>query len=478
VQVFAADRIAENPANAYRQLIDEYKVDRGQIMAADGTVLADSRKSRGILEYQRRYPQGETYSGLTGFYSLYFGRSELEQSFNEYLNGDAAELLPMTLGDFVLGRPKRGASIVTSIDTGLQELATDLVGDQGAFPEGGAIFAMDPATGNVLASASNPSFDPNLLATQDAKEVRAAWDALNDDPDKPLLSRANDELFPPGSTFKMVTAAAALENGFTPETLVPNPPELQLPQTNNRLQNFGGGICSGGSEIPLREGFRQSCNVTFGGVALEVGAEALAEQARRFGLCLAAPPASECLSEEVPFDTPWTQGRFPEAAFFDQNLPLLAFAGIGQADVSANPMAMALVASAIANGGVEMRPRLVTEVRDPQGRVVRQFEPSEFGRPISSQTAEQLTQMMVSVVSAGTGSAAQISGVQVAGKTGTAQTVPGRDPHAWFVGFAPADDPQIVVAVIVLDGGSLGGDGTGGALAAPIAQQVMEAALR
>jgi penicillin-binding protein A len=478
VQVVAADRIADNPANAYRQIIAEYKVKRGTILANDAeTPLAFSEKSRGILEFQRKYPQGPLYSNFTGYYSLYYGRSELEESFNEYLAGDAPELLPQTLGDFVLGRPKRGASIVTTIDPELQALAQDLVEDTGTFEEGGAIFAMDPQTGDVLLSASNPTFDPTPLASQDPKEVRRTWERLNDDRARPLRSRANDELFPPGSTFKMVTAAAALENGYTPNTLIPNPGELDLPLTDNTLQNFGGGVCPGGSQIRLADAFRISCNVSFGGIALDIGPKKLSEQTRRFGFCLDAPPSSECLSEPVPYDTAWTQGRIPEPAYFEGNDPLVAFSGIGQDEVKANPMQMALVASAIANGGVLMRPRLVTEVRDPSGQIVTQFEPEEFGTPISAQTAEDLRDMMVSVVSPlGTASAAAIPGIEVAGKTGTAQHLEGQAPHAWFVSFATDDQGrQIAVAVIVLDGGSLNDDATGGVLSAPVAKQIIEA---
>lgn len=477
VQVFAADRIADDPANAYRQLLAEYEVDRGEILAADGTVLAMSRKSRGPLEYERRYPQGPTYAGITGFYSLFFGRTELEQSFNPFLSADAPELLPQTISDLVLGRPKRGSSIVTTIEPRLQELAANLVAQM---PQGGGIVAMDPSTGDVLAMASNPTFDPNELASQDPKEVRPAWKRLNEDPDKPLLSRANDELFPPGSTFKLVTISAALEHGYTPTTLIPNPPVLDLPLTDDTLQNFGGGVCPGGSQIRLADALRQSCNVSFGGIALDLGPKALANQARAYGFCLNDPQeSSACLSEAVPFDIPWSQGRFPEPAYFQGRDPLLAFAGIGQDNVSANPLQMALVASAIANDGSEMLPRLVTEVRDPQGRIVKRYEPRAWGDPISSQTAADLTQMMVSVTEPG-GTAypsATIPGIQVAGKTGTAEHGEGRNPHAWFVSFAPADAPQVAVAVIVLDGGSLGSEATGGRIAAPLAKQMIEAAL-
>ena len=469
LQVFAADRIADDPANAQRQLIAEYKVDRGSILAADGTtVLASSRKSPGDLRFQRRYPHGELYAHETGFYSFVFGRTELEQAFNDFLAGDAPELLQQTLTDLILGRPKQGATIVTTLVPEIQEAAA-----AAAAAEAGdvAIAAIDPATGDVLALVSEPTYDPNLLASQDPKVVRDSWDALNEDPDKPLLSRASDELFPPGSTFKLVTASAALENGFGPDSLWPNPNELDLPLTDATIENFGGSTCSGGSQITLADALRQSCNVVFGEVGLELGADALAEQAREYGF------TSEPGEDLVPFDIPWTSGVFPAPETFAEREPAVAISAIGQQDVAANPLQMALVAAAIGNGGVEMQPRLVTEARDPTGQVIAEFAPQEFSQPLSAANAAALTQMMVGVVESGTGTAAQIPGVTVAGKTGTAQHGEGANPHAWFVSFAPAEAPEVAVAVIVLDGGSLSSEATGGQLAAPIARAVLEAAL-
>ena len=468
IQVVASERLADNPANATRQLIAEYRVDRGSILAADRrTELALSRKSPGQLKYQRHYPQGGLYSGITGYYSIIFGRSELEQGYNTYLSGDAPELIPQTLIDQVLGRPKRGATVVTTIDPEIQRAASQALG---SLP--GGVVAIDPHTGDVKAVVANPTYDPNELASQDPKEVRTAWDRLNSDANKPLLSRAFDELYPPGSTFKLVTAAAALENGFGPDSTWPNPPVLDLPQTTATLENFGGEHCLGGaSQITLAQALTISCNVVFGEIGLRLGGAKLADQAHAFGF---APDAS---SGDVPFDIPFQEGVFPEASYFSDRLPAVALSAIGQDNVAANPMQMALVASAIANGGSQMRPRLVSEIRDPSGQVIESFAPEVFGQPISSQTAIQLTQMMVSVVQSGTGTAAQIPGVEVAGKTGTAQHGEGLDPHAWFVSFAPAQNPEIAVAVVVLDGGSLGSEATGGQVAAPIARAVMEAAL-
>lgn len=464
IQVVAADRIANNNANR-RLLIQEYEVDRGEIVAADHrTVLADSEATGGDLKYQRLYPQDPDlgYGHMTGYHSFIFGRTELEQSYNDYLSARAEELFPQQLIDEILGRDEQGAGLVLTIDPELQAIAAEGLGGQE-----GAVAAIDPRTGEVLALASNPTYDPNPLASHEPREVRRAYRQLRpQEPDSPLVSRATDTFFPPGSSFKIVTAAAALESGRGPDYTLPNPPTLDLPQTTENLDNFGGGQCSGGSEIDMASALQQSCNVYFAQLAMDVGADTLVEQAHRFGF-----------SEEIPFDIPFVEGEIPEPEAFELDIPALAQSGIGQRDVRTNVLHMALIAGSIGNGGVMMVPRLVSEIRDPDGRILRSFGPEEYGRPMEAGNARELTEMMVSVVDAGTGTAAQIPGVRVAGKTGTAQTAEGEAPHAWFVAFAPAEAPEIAVAVVILNGGDLGNEATGGQASAPIAQDVMEAAL-
>jgi peptidoglycan glycosyltransferase len=462
LQVFASSRLANNPANQ-RLLLQEYNVNRGAILARDKrTVLAQSKPTSGAYKYLRVYPQDELYAQITGFSSLVFGHTGLEASMNDYLAARADVLLPQSLVDELLGRDKQGATVITTIDAGLQRAAQRALG---SLP--GAVVALRPKTGEILAMVANKSFDPNPLASHDPEEVRAAWDALNADPDKPLVSRASQELFPPGSTFKLITAAAALENGITPETAFPNPAALDLPQTTHDLHNFGNEHCLGGaSQVTLAQALQISCNVVFAEIGLQLGADKLVAQAQRFGF-----------DQEIPLEIPWSEGSIPPAESFADALPAVAFSAIGQQDVKANPLQMALVAAAIANGGSEMTPRLVSEVRDPSGRVIKTYGPEPWGQPISPQTSSALTAMMVSVVESGTGTAAQIPGIQVAGKTGTAETATG-NPHAWFVSFAPAQDPQIVVAVVVLNGGDLGNEATGGHVAAPIARAVIQAALQ
>ena len=478
VQVFAADDIKNHPANFSRQLIAEYDVERGKILTTDGLVLAESVPNpdqRSRYRYLRRYPQGDLYGLITGYYSRIYGRSALEQSMNPYLSGEAPELAISTFGDLFLGRPKRGANVIVTIDPDLQEVARDAMGGNE-----GAVVAIEPGTGNILALYATPGFDPNALSSGTDHQIRDAWTSLNADPDKPLLSLANQELFLPGSSFKIITASAALENGFGPDSVWPNPHRLTLPLTNEQLQNFGDEHCNGGSAtITLAEAFEESCNVTFAEVGLELGPERMAEQARRYGLCATNPPGqTTCEEQLIRFELEFQNGRFPEPAYFEQNDPLLAFSAIGLDNDLVNPMSMALTASAVANRGVMMEPRIVTQVRDAQGRIAREFAPSEFGAPLSPASARALTQMMISVVNEGTGFRAQIPGIQVAGKTGTATNGEGRPPNAWFTAFAPAAAPRIAVSVIVLDGGSLGSEATGGQVAAPIARDVIEAYLR
>jgi penicillin-binding protein A len=477
VQVFAADDIKNHPANFSRQLIAEYNVQRGKILTTDGLVLAESvpAPEGSRYRYERRYPQGDLYGYITGFYSRIYGRSALEQSMNTYLSGEAPELAISTFTDLFLGRPKRGANVFVTIDPNLQEVARTALGSNE-----GAVVAMDPGSGDILALYSTPGFDPSLLSSGSDPEMRRAWRRLNDDPSNPLLALSHQELFLPGSSFKIVTASAALENGFGPDSVWPNPHRLELPLTNEELQNFGDDHCNGGSsQISLIEAFEESCNVTFAEVGLELGPERMAAQARAYGLCGTLPPGrTTCDEQLVRFELPFQNGRFPEPGYFERNDPLLAFSAIGLDNDLVNPLQMAMMASAVANGGLLQRPRLVTEVRDAQGRVAREFAPSDVGRAISPPAAAALTRMMIAVVNEGSGFRAQIPGIQVAGKTGTATNGEGRPPNAWFTAFAPAQNARIAVSVIVLDGGDLGSEATGGQVAAPIVRAVIEAYLR
>jgi peptidoglycan glycosyltransferase len=329
------------------------------------------------------------------------------------------------------------------------------------------VVALEPSTGKVLAMVSSPTYDPNALASHDFSKVQRAWKRLDADRDRPLTDRAIQEIYPPGSTFKLITAAAALSTGdYTPETRVKGGTRLDLPQTSVDLVNENGSSC-GGSRITLTQALAVSCNVSFGSIGLKLGAAALRQQAEKFGF---DQTYLNDLNGQVP-------SRFPAPGKIDP--PQTALSAIGQYDVAATPLQMAMVAAGIANGGTVMRPYLVDEVRAPDLSVLDKTTPEAYrSNAVSSTVARQLTGMMVEVVDNGTAGTAKIPGVKVAGKTGTAQSSPSRPPYAWFVSFAPADDPQVAVAVLVEDAGVDRNSISGSGLAAPIAKRVMQAVMK
>ena len=330
---------------------------------------------------------------------------------------------------------------------------------------------------------SNPGFDPQPLSSGTPDQMQAAWNKVTSDPDTPLVAHAFQDLYLPGSTFKTVTASAALEHGWGPEKEWPNPHHLELPGTDEHIENFGDEYCNGGRDtVTMGQAFESSCNVPFAEIGMALKAERMAAQAQAYGFCRTEPTLSAaCQDETIPFVLPWEVGHFPDASYFVNNEAALARSAIGLDNDLTNPLHLALIASAIANQGTMYAPRLVTEVRDSTtGRTIRTFAPDDFSHPLTADSAAQLRAMMVSVVEGGTGTAAQIPGMIVAGKTGTATNGEGTPPNAWFTSFAPAGSGQtarIAVAVIVLDGGDLGNEATGGQVAAPIAKQVMEAYL-
>lgn len=455
IQIWAAEDIASNPNNI-RALIAEYSVKRGDIETHDGVLVATTRATKGRYKYERIYPEGELYAHIVGYKSLVYGETRLEAAFDEQLQGKASAPSFQDLQDTISGGEEQGDDLRLTIHSKLQETARDLLGDRD-----GAIVALNPRTGEVRALWSTPSYDPNPLASHDTKEVRRY--RLTLDPDSrtsPLINRATSRSFAPGSTFKVVTTAAALESGkYDAQSTFPDPSELDLPQTNDTLTNFTRTACTGAGRIDLFTALEISCDTTYGILGMEIYEE-LRDTSEAMGF-----------NEPIPFDVGTEASTFPDVG--DDNIPFRAFAGIGQGDVSATPLQMALVAATIANEGVVPRPRLVRQVIDPSGGIVEPFTPETLGRAVSAETAARVNEMMQAVVVSGTGTTAQIPGVPVAGKTGTAQTVPGESPHAWFIAFAPADDPQLAVAVIV-ESSSAGSEATGGAIAAPLAKRILE----
>ncbi|MGH8896964.1 MAG: peptidoglycan D,D-transpeptidase FtsI family protein [Egibacteraceae bacterium] len=459
LQVLRAEALAHDPRNL-RGLLREYAIDRGAILVGSGQQqkeIARSERTQDRLRYLRTYPEGPLWAHVTGYYSVIFGRAQMEQAFNDALLGQGRGQFIRNLGDLLDGRERPGDTLVTTLRPHVQEAARAALGNRK-----GAVAALDPTTGEVLALWSFPSYDPNPLSSHDGKQARAAWQPLATSPDKPLLDRATQELYPPGSTFKLVTAAAALERGISPDTTFPDPPQANLPQTSATIGNFGGGLCNGGSPITLRRALEVSCNTTFAQLGLSLGAQALIAQAERFGL-----------NRESDFQLPLALSQIPT----ELDPPQTAQSAIGQRDVRVTPLQMGMIAGAIGNKGVLMIPRVVRQIQDFASRPVQSLDAEALGQAMSPQNAAELRDMMVGVVARGTGRAAAIEGVAVAGKTGTAEGAPGRPPTVWFVGFAPADNPQVAVAVVLEDGGGVGDEATGGRLAAPIAKAVMQAAL-
>ena len=457
VQFFAAGKIASNRANP-RALIREYSIKRGDILSLNGKKVATSVATKGRLKYRRTYPMGELFGHVTGYYSINYGPSRVESSYNDHLLGDSGVVSIQDIEDRFTDSEEQGNRVRLTIHSELQQAAATAIGD-----ERGAVVALDPNSGEVLALWSNPTFDPEPLASHSPKEQKRAWEALDPaSPTGPLVNLATTRGYPPGSTFKVVTTAAALESGrWQPNDTFPDPDRLELPQTDDTLTNFTNRACTGAGSIDLFTALQISCDTTFGLIGLRIPDE-IHETAEGF-----------MFNQQVPFDVRTEVSSYPEIP--DDRQPERAKAAIGQQDVVATPLQMALVAAGIANDGEVLRPRLVREVIDPTGGIVENYEPEVISEAISAETANQVTEMMVAAVADGTGGAAQIPGVEVAGKTGTAQTVEGANPHTWFIAFAPADDPQIAIAVIVEHGGSFGSEATGGAVAAPIAQDVMEA---
>jgi peptidoglycan glycosyltransferase len=450
----------EDPANR-RVLYADFDRQRGPILAGN-TVIADTvdAPEGDAFKHQRVYADGPLYAHITGYYSYVYGSRAIENSQNELLAGTAANQWWQRLIDTWSGRTPIGATVQTTIDPNLQRLAADQLGDNK-----GAIVALDPTTGAIRALVSTPSYDPNRLAGHDFDAVSAAWQELLDDPNQPLLNRAAREIYPPGSTAKLVVAAAALAAGYTPESLIDTPSAITLPNSSSVLPNAS--ACGNGQQT-LAFALRMSCNTSFANLGSALGPDALRAQAERFGfnrthLDELGDAASRYLAraDAEGVLAPVT----PDPA-------QLMMSSIGQWEVAASPLQMALVGAAIANNGTLMEPYLVSEVRAPNLNVLYTHEPqsSQAMEPVHAQT---LQTMMNAVVDSGTGTGARLPGVTIGGKTGTAEWEPGQAPYAWFVAYA--HQPDLVVAVFIESTGIEAGDVAAGRLTGPIVRALIEA---
>lgn len=460
IQFVQAPSISARADNR-RTLLDNYSRERGSIIVGDQPVARSVPSPDEQITFLRTYPQGPLYAAVTGYFSYTYGAGGgLEGSEGELLSGSADELFYRRVTDLLTGRQQTGASVRLTINAKAQEAADKALGNQR-----GAVVALDPKTGAILAMVSHPQYDPNQLSQHDQAAVTRAWTTFNADPTRPMVNRAiSGNLYPPGSVFKIVTASAALEGKVVDEqSQIPAPPVMDLPQTNVGLPNYDRKPCGPNGATTLQHALEISCNTAFGYLGVQLGGDALRSQAAKFGFgqTLRIPTRVE-----------------PSTVPAQLSPPQAAQSAIGQYDVRVTPLQVAMVSAAIANHGVVMRPYLVRDVLGSNLESLETHQVEQLSVAVSDATASTLTRMLVSVVDNGTGRPARIDGIAVAGKTGTAQQGNGQAPHAWFTSFAPANDPKVAVAVVVEDGGNAGSEAAGGLLGGPVAKAVMEAVLK
>jgi peptidoglycan glycosyltransferase len=461
LQVGKKQALDSHPLNN-RQTIRDFNRPRGPIITADGVVVARSVAAQGgdQFKYQRDYPTGDLFSNVTGYYTYSFGSTQLEKTKNDILMGDTAA---QKVGGVFGGTDNSGSVLLTMRDD-VQRVAAEALGDRE-----GSVVVMDPNTGAILAMVSSPRYDPNLVATHDTQAAEDALNFYNNYPGKPLLANAYQENYMPGSSFKIITTGIAFENGVTTmDRTFETSTEFVPPQTNDPIQNYGGERCGG----TMREVFYRSCNIPFAQMALELGPDRMTAGTDAWGI-----------DQKLPIDLPGAvASNFKyangELIDFENNLPLLAIGGFGQANDKMVPLHMCMVASTVATGGKMMKPHVVDATLAHNGSVLQRTEPEVWKTPISATTAANLNELMVGVVNKGTGRPMQLAnGIQAAAKTGTAQLNAAGQPersHAWIVAFAPAEAPRYAIAVVLKGTTDVISAGTGGRLAGPIAKQVLD----
>jgi peptidoglycan glycosyltransferase len=464
-QTWANAGLADRQDNDIR-LVAQFTIKRGKIYPSDGrTLLATNVAKRigGQTLYFRRYPTGPLFADVVGYSTQTRNQAGLERSYNDYLTGSNANLDTVFRSaiDKLRGTTVTGNDIVLTIRPGVQALARRLL--QGKC---GAVVALEPSTGRVLAMATNPTYNPNLIEKHFAQATRTNAPCRGT-----LLNRATAGKYTPGSTFKMITAAAALDTGrFTPDSPFYDPGYCE--EYGKRVRNAGNPEAPETfGNVNLTTGFEHSINSVFCNVGKELGAATVLRYAERFGFYSLPPletPENERVESGLYFHNKLFKPKRPE---FQVDPGRLAF---GQERLQVTPLQMAMIAATIANHGATMRPHLIERILSPGGKTLTHLRPEQTGRPIKRQTADELTHMMELAVTGGTGTAAQIPGIRVAGKTGTAEIGRGNLHTTWFAAFAPADAPRVAIAVVVEN--QL--NGFGGTIAAPIAREVMEALLR
>lgn len=447
IHFFQAPQLNADGRNS-RTIYREYARDRGTIVVA-GEPIADSDPVDDNYKFQRVYSSGPLYAHLTGYFSVaHSSMTGLEHSQNSLLSGSDDSLFTQRIQELVTGKQPRGGTIALTIDPAVQAAAAEALGDQV-----GAVVAIEPTTGRILAMYSSPSFDPNTIASHDKEAARTAYDQYNSDPNKPLLNRAaGSDLYPPGSTFKVITASAMIENGLTADSIVDAPTSYTLPGTNTAVTNEVGACGDGSGKATLRTAIVLSCNTVFAKAGIEMGANKLMKQAQAYGF-----------GQDIDLGIPTGASRFPAPAD-DASLGMDAF---GQRDILASPLQMAMVAAAVANHGTLMKPYLIDQTLTADLEVLSSTKESVLSTPISRHTADELTAMMKDVAARVVG--ADVNGVVTAGKTGTAEN--SGKSHGWYIGFDASENSRVAVAAFVQNGGA------GSRVAAPIAKAVIAAAV-
>ncbi|MEU0284900.1 peptidoglycan D,D-transpeptidase FtsI family protein [Streptomyces sp. NPDC052492] len=463
LQYVQADELRTDENNR-RVAIERYASPRGDIIV-EGEPITGHTTTKGDFKYKRTYKDGPMWAPVTGFVSQAYGANQLEAIEDGILTGNDDRLFFRNTLDMLTGKKKEGGNVVTTLNAAAQKAAYKGLKKQGGK---GSVVAIEPSTGKILAMASYPSYDPSTIAGSSLDTDAEAWSKLQkkNNPDDPMLNRALREVYPPGSTFKVVTAAAALEHGLVEDA--DQKTETPLPWimtgTRTELKNEGDLPCE---DATLREALRVSCNTVFGKAGADLGNDKMLETAKKFGF-----------TEEQ-----FTPVRATASVFSDNMDPSqVALSSIGQFNTAATPLQMAMVASAVANNGSLMKPYMVDELQAPSLDVIEKTDPEEMSRPMSAKNAQILQSMMETVVEDGTGTNAKIPGVTVGGKTGTAQhgVDNSENPYAWFISYAKGEDGSspVAVAVVIEDENAVRDDISGGGLAAPIAKSVMEAVLK
>ncbi|OLZ63609.1 penicillin-binding protein [Streptomyces sp. IMTB 2501] len=460
LQYVQAGQLASDKDNR-RVAIERYAHPRGDIIVDGNPITGSAVAKSGDFKYKRTYKNGPMWAPVTGYSSQAFDSSQLEKLDDGILTGNDDRLFFRNTLDMVTGKPKQGGNVVTTLNAAAQKAAYDGLAKQGGK---GAVVALEPSTGKILAMASYPSYDPSSFSGYSDSDAKA-WNSLRDAKADPMQNRALREIYPPGSTFKVVTAAAALENGLykSADEKTNSPLPWTMPGTTTQLKNEGNIPCENAT---LRTALQYSCNSVFGKIGSDLGNDKMLAEAKKFGFD----------SEQL------TPVRSNASVFSDNmNQSQTALSSIGQYNTAATPLQMAMVASAVANDGKLMKPYMVDKLQSSNLDTVEQTQPQEMSRPLSSQNAQILQSMMQTVVEQGTGTNAKIDGVTVGGKTGTAQhgVANSANPYAWFLSYAKLSDGSspVAVAVVIEDGSANRDDISGGGLAAPIAKDVMQAVI-